>query len=192
MNLVINAQLHRTQESASLILISRSPSAPRGGPSGRGPRGERRGAGRRPRPPRAEAGREWVAGRRGGAGGSAAARRVLLLGRRRLQPSSLRQAAPGVRSTFSRSVPHAAPPRGSGPGARTPPGRALPSQKQQFGDQRGRGGGARARQRCADLGVPSERPARTRARAAGRCREEARHAQQRRGQAPRQSPGTLR
>ncbi|XP_070447926.1 basic proline-rich protein-like [Equus przewalskii] len=140
-------------------LLPRSPSAPRGGPSGRGPRGERRGAGRRPRPPRAEAGREWVAGRRGGAGGSAAARRVLLLGRRRLQPSSLRQAAPGVRSTFSRSVPHAAPPRGSGPGARTPPGRALPSQKQQFGDQRGRGGGARARQRCADLGVPSERPA---------------------------------
>lgn len=186
MNLVINAQLHRTQESASLILISRSPSAPRGGPSGRGPRGERRGAGRRPRPPRAEAGREWVAGRRGGAGGSAAARRVLLLGRRRLQPSSLRQAAPGVRSTFSRSVPHAAPPRGSGPGARTPP---RPAVRRPAAPPHIAGLRAAAERRPLP---PSSPAARTRARAAGRCREEARHAQQRRGQAPRQSPGTLR
>ncbi|XP_053448258.1 dapper homolog 3-like [Nycticebus coucang] len=44
------------------------------------------------------------------AGRGAAALRVLLLGRCRLQPSSQRRAAPGVKSTFSRSFPHAAPP----------------------------------------------------------------------------------
>lgn len=76
MNLVINAQLHRTQQSASLILISRSASAPRGravwreGRAGRGAEEQRR-----PGPVRAEAGRTRLAGRRVRAGGSAAARR---------------------------------------------------------------------------------------------------------------------
>ncbi|XP_073935676.1 uncharacterized protein [Castor canadensis] len=109
--------------------------APGEGRLARGPRKERR---RGPRPP-AE-GQSWPrAGgrlpsplgrqRRGSpAGPGAAARRVLLLGRcRRLQPSSQRRAAPGVKSTFSRSFPHAAPREGSATRARAPPERTLPS-----------------------------------------------------------------
>lgn len=113
MNLVINAQLHRTQQSASLILISRSASAPRGRAVWRGgPRGVRRrgqqppgaGEGRgRPRVGRRPPGPRGRQRRGAPAGHGAAARRVLLLGRRCLQPSSQRRAAPGAMSTFSRS-----------------------------------------------------------------------------------------
>ncbi|XP_058391667.1 serine/arginine repetitive matrix protein 3-like [Diceros bicornis minor] len=249
----VSGARHRGTLFAPAALTSLGESAPGAGRLARGPRGERRGAQRRPRPARAEAGCERVSGRRVRAGGSAAARRVLLLGRRRrlLQPSSQRRAAPGVRSTFSRSVPHAAPPEGSLPRAHTPPDRTLPSQNQQFGDQSERGGGGRSPTEVRRLGSPlgaaaaggarggatptqcvrrspsarrARRPcgpgresaaapphiaglraeaerrslpherltARTRARAAGRCREEPRHAQQRRGDAPQQSQGILR
>lgn len=163
MNLVINAQLHRTQQSASLILISRSASAPRGravwrrGRTGRGAEGcgPRAGEGRgRPPSPRGRQRRDSPAGR------SAAARLVLLLGRRRrrlllLQPSSQRRAAPGVRSTFSCSFPHTAPREGYLAHAR-----ARPQTARSFRKIRNSGSGAkgvteeRTRQRCADLSVP--------------------------------------
>ena len=71
------------------------------------------------------------------------ARRVLLLGRRRrllLQPSSQRRAAPGVRSTFSCSFPHAAPREGSFAHAHAPPDRTLPRKDKKFGKQSERGG----------------------------------------------------
>lgn len=158
MNLVINAQLHRTQQSASLILISRSARAPRGRAVWRGGR-EGRGAerARRPRPARAEAGRELLARRRVRAGGSAAARLVLLLGRRRrrrLQPSSPRLAAPGVRSTFSRSFPHTAPREGSWAHTHTAPARTLPWKKKKFGNQSERGGAGKSPTEERRLGSP--------------------------------------
>lgn len=94
------------------------------------------------------------------AGGSAAARGALLLGRSRrlLQPSSQRRATPGVRSTFSRSCPLA---RGVlGAHAHTPRPRA-PLEKMKKKKNSGiRAQGvaqAKARQRCAAWGVPSER-----------------------------------
>ncbi|XP_074233907.1 uncharacterized protein LOC141579698 [Camelus bactrianus] len=136
-------QLTRT----SLHLQHPPPARPRGGPSGAGAgRGEAQraaaalaGEGRgRPRSPH---GRQ----RRGSpAGHSAAARRVLLLGRRRrrlLQPSSQRRAAPGVRSTFSRSFPHAAPREGSFAHAHAAPDRTFPRKDKKFGKSPGGGGG---------------------------------------------------
>lgn len=122
------AQRHIVRSCGSYLGLRARPG---GRPSGAGAaRGEEQRAAR-PRPVRAEAGRTRVAGRRVRAGGSAAARRpdtAPLLGRRRrlLQPSSQRRAAPGVRSTFSRSFPHAAPREGSFTHARTPSDHTLP------------------------------------------------------------------
>nr|XP_024648847.1 uncharacterized protein LOC105482847 [Macaca nemestrina] len=108
------AQRHIVRSCGSYLRLRARPG---GGPSGPGaarkqarraaatPAGEGRGrprAGRRPPNPR---GRQRCGSP---AGHCAAARRVLLLGRRRLQPSSQRRAAPGVKSTFSRSFPYAA------------------------------------------------------------------------------------
>lgn len=121
MNLVMNAQLHRTQQYASLILISRSASAPRGPVVWRG-RARRRDR-RRPRPPRGR-GRPRASrwGRRVREGGGATARPRDTAPRigasfcsAAAATASSGQAASarrlqGVRSTFSRSFPHAAPP----------------------------------------------------------------------------------
>lgn len=158
MNLVINAQLHRTQQSASLIFISRSASALRGRTvwgRGRAREAQSAAATRSTDCGRPRAGRQPQGPRRG----SAAARSVVLLGRRcrLLQPSSQRRAAPGVRSTFSRSFAHAAPREGSLAHTHTttlpPIARSLAKIKNSGIAAKGVAQ-AKARQRCADLGAP--------------------------------------
>lgn len=136
MNLVINAQLHRTQQSASLILISRSRARPGQGRVARGPRG-RESRGRRAR----VSGRT---GRRGSARPPPA----------RPPPPPAEQRAPGgsgVKSTSSRSFPHAAPrERSLHTRARTRTARSLPREKRESGPGAGghsartRGGGSPA------------------------------------------------
>ncbi|XP_045881814.1 uncharacterized protein LOC123954545 [Meles meles] len=159
------AQRHIVRSCGSYLGLRARPG---GGPSGAGAArgeeqraaatraGEGRGrlhAGRRPRSPRRRQ-------RRGSpAGHGAVARRVLLLGRRRrlLQPSSQRRAAPGVRSTFSRSFPHAASERAL-LHTRAHPQTSRSLRKIKISGIRAkRVTEVKARQRCADLGVPSER-----------------------------------
>lgn len=171
MNLVINAQLHRTQQSASLILISRSASAPRGRAVWRGGR-EGRGAERqrRTQPARAEAGRELLARRRVRAGGSAAARRPDTAPRLRASSCSAAAAAAsssraGARAWRLRGLgqhfPAAAPTPLRERGlwhTRTQPQTARSLGKTKNSGSRAQGAAQeKARQRCADLGVPSER-----------------------------------
>ncbi|XP_047580883.1 translation initiation factor IF-2-like [Lutra lutra] len=156
------AQRHIVRSCGSYLGLRARPG---GGPSGAGAaRGEeqraaatRAGEGRG----RPHAGRRPPSPRRGlPAGHGAAARRVLLLGRRRrrlLQPSSQRRAAPGVRSTFSRSFPHAASERGL-LYTRAHPQTSRSLRKIKISGIRAKGvAEVKARQRCADLGVPSER-----------------------------------
>lgn len=117
---------------------------PGGGPSGAGRSAKGSGhLGRRgPRPAVSGSPSPCRRQRRGSpAGYCAAARRVLLLGRRRLlQPSSQRRAAPGVRSTFSRSCPHAAPREGSFTREPAPLDRTLPRKEKKCGKRSERGG----------------------------------------------------
>nr|XP_031321436.1 uncharacterized protein LOC116156968 [Camelus dromedarius] len=128
-------------------LLPRSLSAPqgravwRGGRAGKGAEGSGRPGRGGPRPA-AESAREAaprLAGRtqrRGSARPPAWPRR-----RRPLQPSSQRRAAPGVRSTFSRSFPHAAPREGSFAHAHAAPDHTFPRKDKKFGKSPGGGGG---------------------------------------------------
>lgn len=142
MNLVINAQLHRAQQSASLILISRCASAPRG--RANLARGAARGHGRERRAKATGAGCScWLRARgEAAAGGPDTAprgssacppARVSTAVSRRVQPSSpaARAAAVEAKSTSSRSFPQAAPRhRGLWPHTRAPTAaRSLRSRK---------------------------------------------------------------
>lgn len=169
MNLVTNAQLHRTQQSASLILISRSASAPRGRAVWRGGR-EGRSAecsgdpGRRgPRPalscsPAAESAREAAlrlarrtrAPRLGASSCSAAAAATSSPAARAWRLQGLGQHFPAVSHTplCERGLWH----------TRTQPQTSRSLGKIKNSGIRAKGvAQEKARQRCADLGVPSER-----------------------------------
>lgn len=174
MNLVINAQLHRTQQSASLILISRyaprrrvnlvrEPCGETGAREGtrrpaRGASAGRARAGRR-RPRLAGRRRRRAAPRVGLSSGSSL--------HRRQPPSPAKQPSGpggcrGLKSTSSRSFPHAAPRhRGLCPHTRAPTAaRSLRSQKKkktQNSNPKAAGMRERGWWRCADSGVSWQR-----------------------------------
>ncbi|XP_053755132.1 protein ALEX-like [Panthera pardus] len=159
-----------TEAHCSLLrLLPRSASAPRGRAVWRGgPRGERSRGLRRPRPVRAEAGRARVAGRRVRAGGSAAARRpdaAPLLGASSCSAaaaaSSSQAASAGRLLGLGQHFPAVShtPLRERGPlHTRTHPQTERSLSKIKNSAIRAKGvAEVKARQRCADLGVPSER-----------------------------------
>lgn len=168
MNLVINAQLHRAQQSASLILISRCASAPRG--RANLARGAARGHGRERRAKATGAGCScWLRARReAAAGGSDTAprgssacppARVSTAVSRRVQPSSpAARAAAGGLSQHLPAVSHK-PLRDTGGFAHTrarlplhaPSGAEKKNQNSKPKDAGMREQGWR---RCADSGVP--------------------------------------
>lgn len=168
MNLVINAQLHRAQQSASLILISRCESAPRG--RANLARGAARGHGRERRAKATGAGCScWLRARgEAAAGGSDTAprgssacppARVSTAVSRRVQPSSpAARAAAGGLSQHLPAVSHK-PLRDTGGFAHTrarlplhaPSGAEKKNQNSKPKDAGMREQGWR---RCADLGSP--------------------------------------
>lgn len=170
MNLVINAQLHRAQQSASLILISRCASAPRG--RANLARGAARGHGRERRAKATGAGCSCWLRARGGGGWRAGRGAARLFGvssgsslHRRQPPSPAKQPSGpggcrGAKSTSSRSFPQAARRhRGLCPHTRAPTAaRSLWSRKK---NQNSKPKDAEMREqgwrRCADSGVPQPR-----------------------------------
>lgn len=172
MNLVINAQLHGAQQSASLILISRCASAPRG--RANLARGAARGHGRERRAKATGAGCScWLRarGEEAAAGGPDTAprgssacppARVSTAVSRRVQPSSpaARAAAVGAKSTSSRSFPQAAPRhRGLWPHTRAPTAARFLRSRKKNQNSKPEDAGMREQgwRRCADSGVPKPR-----------------------------------
>ncbi|XP_063484273.1 transcription factor SOX-30-like [Symphalangus syndactylus] len=155
---------HRGTLFAPAALTSVCERAPGEGRLARGPRGDRRGGQRRPRPERAEAGRERVFGRRVRAGSSAAAPRPDTAPR--LGASSCSAAAassraasagrllglsqhfPAVSHTplFERGLSH----------TRTHPQTARSLRKKKIGNQSERGGGGKSLTEVRRLGSPFE------------------------------------
>lgn len=157
MNLVINAQLHRAQQSASLILISRCASAPRG--RANLARGAARGHRRERRAKATGAGCSCWLRARGGGGWRAGRGAARLFGvssgsslHRRQPPSPAKQPSGpggcrGAKSTSSRSFPQAARRhRGLCPHTRAPTAaRSLWSRKKKSKFKTKRCGDERAR-----------------------------------------------